>query len=92
MRWLARTGDPLSKDRLAFMAGRVINARACDPQVVSTWFGMMKTSEAYRDEQRQAPADLLSPETTVLLIMDPGKKTMHLKRGGTPARMESIQL
>jgi len=59
---------------------------------MSTWFGMTKTSEAYKDESRQPSSDLLSPETTVLLLMDPGKKTMHLKRGGTPARMESIQL
>jgi isopenicillin-N N-acyltransferase-like protein len=92
MRWLSLTNDPLSQDRLAFVAARVVNARSADPHTVSTWFGMMKTIETYKEDSRQPPPDLLSPDTTVLLIMDPCKKTMHLKRGGIPARMESIQL
>ncbi len=91
MRWVARTGDPMSKDRLAYLAGRVVDARSCDPVFIASWFGMMKTIEAPNDGFRQ-PSELLSSATTVLLIMDPGRKSMHLKRGGTPARMESIQL
>lgn len=92
MRWVARTGDPLSKERLAYLAGRAVEARTCDPTTIATWFGMSRTIEGASDSSSRKPSELLSPDTTMLLIMDPGKKTMHLKRGGSPARMESIQL
>lgn len=91
MRWGSRSGDATSKDRLTYLAGRVVDARSCDPTFISTWFGMARSIEHSSDSPRQG-LDGLAPDTTVLVIMDPARKTMHLKRGGSPARMESIQL
>jgi hypothetical protein len=91
MRWAGRSADSTSKDRLAHLASRAVAARGCDPQTITSWFGMQR-SAGLGSELPPHASNGLSPETTVLLIMDPTTKTMHVKRGGTPARMESLQL
>lgn len=91
MRWTSRVSDASSKDRLAHLAGRAIEARACDPAFIATWFGMKKSLNPGYDSPGNGP-DGLAPETSVLLVMDPGKKCIYAKRGGSPARMESITL
>jgi hypothetical protein len=91
MRWTGRQGDGTSKDRLAYFASRAISAEGCDPHSIAGWFGLGRTI-AGGGEIPHPGVDGLDPETTVLLQMDPGRKVMHVKRGGSPARIESISL
>ena len=91
MRWGSRYGDSSSKDRLAFLAGRAVEARACDPDFISTWFGIGRSVAMASDSNLQQGNTGLSPDTTVLMIMDPGRKALHVRRGGSPARLESMQ-
>jgi hypothetical protein len=91
MRWGARHGDSSSKDRLGFLAGRVVEARSCDPNFIASWFGMGRSVASGSDHTVQPGNTGISPETTVLMIMDPGRKVLHVRRGGSPARLESMQ-
>lgn len=82
-----RTTDPTSKGRLEQIAALAVDARACDPQEIASWFRLRPGSEPRPGTAR---VDGINPASTVLMICDPAQKTVHVQRGG--AEMGSISL
>ncbi len=90
VRWAAPEVENTSKIRLESIASHAIDATCCSPAMIAGWFGLGE-----RDQSRHTRfiADTgVSPDTTVLTIIDPAAKTLHLRRGGTPARLETVKL
>lgn len=91
LRWSAPLNDPSTRMRLAGIAHRAIEARGLAPNVIAHWFGLGVHDDS-SDVMRLHTTEGVNPETTVLAVMDPTTKTMYLKRGGTPAKLEAISL
>jgi len=90
VRWSAHQGEQASKTRLEVIASLAIDAACCTPATICSWFGL-------EDREGSAASRLtidtgINPLTTVLVIIDPASKTMHLRRGGNSAQLESIKL
>lgn len=83
--------DPTSRGRLAAMAQKAIEPSSLGPDAIAPWFGLggRGGTEAVR---QLAQVEGASPETTVLAILDPGARTLHLRRGGSSAGLEAIAL
>ncbi len=90
MRWGSRHGDSSSKDRLAFLAGRAVEDRGCGTDGICSWFGLGRPVALGSEARRHGSAGL-SAETSVLMIMDPGRNALHVRRGGGSVRLESMQ-
>ncbi len=90
LRWSAATGDGTSKGRLAHLASKAIEARGLTTSQCTAWFGL--GTEDGPNGQRAYLPEGVDPRTTVLTQIDPRSRTLTLKRGGTPAPVESIQL
>ncbi len=91
MRWAAEIRDPSSRLRLVGVAQRAIDARGLAPNALANWFGLGVRDDA-SDSIRLQAAEGINPETTVLALMDPSTRTLHLKRGGNPSKLEAITL
>jgi hypothetical protein len=89
---LAVSGRPVeisSKSRLERIASLAVDARACTPTEIAGWFRLVPSSEPPAPVDPQAN---LAPESTVLLMCDPGQHTIHLVRGGTSQGVGSATL
>ena len=89
-RWMGDSGDAASATRLGNVARRAVDSRSLSANAVAHWFGL-GTRESTESFHRHA-MEGIDPLTTVLVIADPADKRFHLKRGGTPARLEAIGL
>jgi hypothetical protein len=88
-RQAAHVGETTSKARLESIASHAIDATCVTPAVIAGWFGLERDASHHT---RFIADTGVSPDTTVLAIVDPGAKTMHLRRGGAAGRLESVKL
>ncbi len=90
LKWSAPVGEMSSKARLESIASHAIDAACCNPQTIAAWFGLGERDNG--EQARFTSATGISPQTTVLAIIDPTERTMHLRRGGSAGRLESVKL
>ena len=90
LRWSTATGDGTSKGRLVHLASKAIEARGLTPAQCAGWFGL-GTEDGPNGVRANLPEGI-DPRTTVLTQIDPHNRTLYLKRGGTPAPIETIRL
>jgi hypothetical protein len=89
-RWASHVGEQTSKSRLESIASHAIDATCCSPAMIAGWFGF---DDREGSHHTRFIADTgVSPETTVLAIIDPAERTLSLRRGGKAARLESVKL
>jgi hypothetical protein len=89
-RWSVRLGEATSKSRLEEIASLAIDAACCTPSTICSWFGLEDRDSSVHSKLMAETG--INPQTTVLAIIDPAAKTMHLRRGGNSARLESVRL
>jgi hypothetical protein len=83
--------DGTSRPRLERLANLAIDAEGATPQTIANWFGLGEgVAAALRTRSGEITG--VAPETTVLIICDPERKDIHVKRGGSPARLETVHL
>lgn len=83
-------GDPGSKSRLVRLAAYAVEARGLDPGSIAGWFGLDSRESSGKLKLESLVG--MPSETTVITVIDPSDCTLHLRRGGTPAKMESTSL
>ncbi|MCK6490668.1 MAG: C45 family peptidase [Planctomycetes bacterium] len=93
LRWAAPVGDPTSHVRLNHLARQAVDAIALPPLQVAAWFGLGRDGSSGSGIGAQQPqVEGMPPETTVLTLLDPVGKGLHIRRGGSPAALELITL
>jgi len=80
--------DQTSRPRLAKAAAYAVAASGASPSTIAGWFGLERTTQG----SGRQPADGMGTEATVIFIADPATKTLHVRRSGTPAKLESVRL
>lgn len=90
LRFTAPVGETTSKARLEAIASHAIDATCCNPMTIASWFGLGERDSA--ELGRFTSTTGVAPQTTVLAIIDPAEKTLHLRRGGGAGRLESVKL
>lgn len=89
-RYAVTAGENTSKARLESIASLAIDASCASPGAIAGWFGL---GEKDGSRHTRFIADTgVSPDTTVLAIIDPADRSLHLRRGGSAARLESVRL
>ncbi len=89
--WTSPVGEPTSKARLESIASHAIDATACSPSTIASWFGLDQRSGMERPTRFMTQTGV-SPDTTVLMIIDPAAKSLHLRRGASSASLDSVRL
>jgi hypothetical protein len=93
LRWAAPVGDPTSHVRLNHLARQAVDAIALPPLQIAAWFGLGRDGSSGSGIGAQQPqVEGMPPETTVLTLLDPVGKGLHIRRGGSPAALELITL
>jgi len=83
--------DATSRPRLERLANLAIAAEGVTPQTIANWFGL-GDGVAAALRTRSGEVTGVVAETTVLVICDPERRDIHVKRGGSPARLETVHL
>jgi hypothetical protein len=84
--------DATSKLRLEQIASQAVAVSGITPTMIASWFGFEDTSQAKPDTQRiEADSERIAL-SAVLVILDPLKREMHLRRSGMPGGLETIKL
>jgi len=85
--------DATSKLRLEQIASQAVAVGGITPVMIGTWFGFEDVSQAESDGGQRVEADSERiPISTVLVVLDPLKRELHLRRSGMPGGMETIRL
>jgi len=84
--------DATSKLRLEQIASQAVAVSGITPTMIASWLGFEDTSQAKPDTQRiEADSERIAL-SAVLVILDPLKREMHLRRSGMPGGLETIKL
>ena len=74
------------------IASQAVAVSGITPTMIASWFGFEDTSQAKPDTQRiEADSERIAL-SAVLVILDPLKREMHLRRSGMPGGLETIKL
>jgi hypothetical protein len=87
----AQVSDLSSKTRLESIASHAIDAISCSPAAIAGWFGLDERDTSQRPTRYMNETGI-SAETTILMIIDPGAKAIHLRRGGSSSKLETVRL
>ncbi len=86
----ALVNDATSKARLERVAGLAVDASGATPNAIAGWFGLEGKGD--RPSARLIADPNPTPEVTVLFMADPAAKAIHVRRGGTSAKLETVRL
>lgn len=82
--------DPTSKMRLEQVASQVVALGGITPSQIAGWFSL-GTSSPHPASRVGNDTDRI-PTSSVLIVLDPGAKELHLMRSGVPGPLETISL
>ena len=84
--------DATSKLRLEQTASMAVAVGGITPAMIASWFGFTEPAEAQASPTRHEADSERIPISTVLVILDPLKREMHIRRSGMPGGLETIKL
>lgn len=87
LQWSAGVGDFTSPARLSHLARLAVDAAGLKPQLVQEWFGLPAGAGP-----APLPAEGMDSTCTVLVLADPGTRSLMLRRGDRAARLEALEL
>ncbi len=86
------TSDATTKQRLEQTASQAVAVSGITPATIGDWFGFSSPSGPKPSTTRIEGDTERIPLSSVLVILDPGARELHLRRAGLPGGLETIKL